>query len=407
MSGMRRISPTSFRVARRGTSREINRQIALNLVRSKQPISRAELARLMGVRRGAVSRLVKDLIRAKLVFEGAKGESKRGRKPRHLYIETRRNCALAVDVSASRILVLVTDPLGHPLLEIQELAARTRPHGFVKDLARQLERLLAEHPEFGQCLGVGVVVAGLVDIARGRLRNAPTLGWHNVEIKVPLQAALKLPVMVENDVKACVLAQLWAVRGHAPVDGPVAFVNASDGVGVGIAIDGQLLRGAQNNAGELGHVTLSMDGPLCACGQKGCWEAYVSVRAIVARYRGTDPAWPGSADLGGMTVARIVARARSGEAQALATLRETGQYLGRGFANIVKAIEPRRIYVSGEISEAWDLVLPSVRQAMRDQALIPEAGDTDIVVVPLGEQPRLRGAAALVNSPAFAAPVVA
>jgi predicted NBD/HSP70 family sugar kinase len=404
---MRRISPTSFRVARRGTSREINRQIALNLVRSKQPISRAELARLMGVRRGAVSRLVKDLIRAKLVFEGAKGESKRGRKPRHLYIETRRNCALAVDVSASRILVLVTDPLGHPLLEIQELAARTRPHGFVKDLARQLERLLAEHPEFGQCLGVGVVVAGLVDIARGRLRNAPTLGWHNVEIKVPLQAALKLPVMVENDVKACVLAQLWAVRGHAPVDGPVAFVNASDGVGVGIAIDGQLLRGAQNNAGELGHVTLSMDGPLCACGQKGCWEAYVSVRAIVARYRGTDPAWPGSADLGGMTVAKIVARARSGEAQALATLRETGQYLGRGFANIVKAIEPRRIYVSGEISEAWDLVLPSVRQAMRDQALIPEAGDTDIVVVPLGEQPRLRGAAALVNSPAFAAPVVA
>jgi len=404
---MRRISPTSFRVARRGTSREINRQIALNLVRSKQPISRAELARLMGVRRGAVSRLVKDLIRAKLVFEGAKGESKRGRKPRHLYIETRRNCALAVDVSASRILVLVTDPLGHPLLEIQELAARTRPHGFVKDLARQLERLLAEHPEFGQCLGVGVVVAGLVDIARGRLRNAPTLGWHNVEIKVPLQAALKLPVMVENDVKACVLAQLWAVRGHAPVDGPVAFVNASDGVGVGIAIDGQLLRGAQNNAGELGHVTLSMDGPLCACGQKGCWEAYVSVRAIVARYRGTDPAWPGSADLGGMTVARIVARARSGEAQALVTLRETGQYLGRGFANIVKAIEPRRIYVSGEISEAWDLVLPSVRQAMRDQALIPEAGDTDIVVVPLGEQPRLRGAAALVNSPAFAAPVVA
>jgi predicted NBD/HSP70 family sugar kinase len=404
---MRRISPTSFRVARRGTSREINRQIALNLVRSKQPISRAELARLMGVRRGAVSRLVKDLIRAKAVFEGAKGESKRGRKPRHLYIETRRNCALAVDVSASRILVLVTDPLGHPLLEIQELAARTRPHGFVKDLARQLERLLADHPEFGQCLGVGVVVAGLVDIARGRLRNAPTLGWHNVEIKVPLQAALKLPVMVENDVKACVLAQLWAVRGHAPVDGPVAFVNASDGVGVGIAIDGQLLRGAQNNAGELGHVTLSMDGPLCACGQKGCWEAYVSVRAIVARYRGTDPAWPGSADLGGMTVAKIVARARAGEAQALATLRETGQYLGRGFANIVKAIEPRRIYVSGEISEAWDLVLPSVRQAMRDQALIPEAGDTDIVVVPLGEQPRLRGAAALVNSPAFAAPVVA
>jgi predicted NBD/HSP70 family sugar kinase len=303
--------------------------------------------------------------------------------------------------------MLVTDPLGRPLLEVVEFETPRRPGGLARQLARHIDRILADHPEVGECVGVGVAVAGLVDSDSGRLRYAPTLGWREVDLLEPLQAAIKLPVVVENSVKACVLAQVWAVGGHAPIEGPVAFVNASDGVGVGIAIDGQLLRGAQNNAGELGHVTLSMDGPLCACGQKGCWEAYVSVRAIVARYRGTDPAWPGSADLGGMTVAKIVARARSGEAQALATLRETGQYLGRGFANIVKAIEPRRIYVSGEISEAWDLVLPSVRQAMRDQALIPEAGDTDIVVVPLGEQPRLRGAAALVNSPAFAAPVVA
>jgi predicted transcriptional regulator len=85
---MRRISPAGFRIARRGTPREINRQIALNLVRAKQPVSRAELSRLMGVRRGAVSRLVDDLLRSGLVFEGAKGESKRGRKPMHLYIDT-------------------------------------------------------------------------------------------------------------------------------------------------------------------------------------------------------------------------------------------------------------------------------------------------------------------------------
>ena len=277
----------------------------------------------------------------------------------------------------------------------------------MKELARTLGGLLAHHPEFGECLGVGVVVAGLVDIARGRLRNAPTLGWQDVDIRGPLESALKLPVVVENDVKACVLAQLWAVRGHAPVDGPVAFVNASEGVGVGIAIDGQLLRGAHNNAGELGHVSLSMEGPRCACGQNGCWEAYVSVRAIIARYRGTDPGWPASAEPSDVTVAKIIARAHAGEPQALATLRETGRFLGRGLATIVKALEPRRIYVSGEITEAWDVVLPCVRQAMREQALVREAGETEILIVPIGENPRLRGAAALVNSPVFAAPVVA
>ena len=404
---MRRISPTGFRIARRTTPREINRQIALNLVRSRQPISRAELARLMGVRRGAISRLVEDLLRTKQVFEGPKGETKRGRKPRHLYIETRRRCALAVDISASRTLMQVTDPLGRPLHEMQEFPTRPRPHGLVRELARHIERILAEHAGGGSCLGVGVVVAGLVDPEAGRVRYAPTLNWRNVDIRVPLEAAIKLPVVVENSVKACVLAQVWAVRGHAPVDGPVAFVNASDGVGVGIAIDGQLLRGAHNNAGEFGHVALSMDGPRCACGSKGCWEAYVSVGATIARYLGRDPTWPASARPGETTVATIVARAREGEGRAMETLCETGYYLGRGLATVVKAVEPRRIYMSGEITEAWDLIHGSVHRAMADQALTPETAETEILVVPLGEHPRLRGAAALVTSPAFAAPVVA
>jgi predicted NBD/HSP70 family sugar kinase len=127
----------------------------------------------------------------------------------------------------------------------------------------------------------------------------------------------------------------------------------------------------------------------------------------VARYRGTDPSWPESAVPSDTTVATIVARARQGEARALETLKQTGYYLGRGFATIVKAVEPRRIYVSGEITDAWDLILPRVQHAMREHALIREAGETEILVVPLGEHPRLRGAAALVNSPVFAAPVVA
>jgi predicted NBD/HSP70 family sugar kinase len=404
---MRRISTTTFRIARRGTSREINRQIALNLVRSRQPISRADLARLMGVRRGAISRLVEDLLRTKQVFEGGKGESKRGRKPRYLHIETRRSCAMAVDISASRTLMLVTDPLGHPLLEVKELPTGPSPQGLVQRLARNIDRILGEHTEVGECLGVGVVISGLVDSDRGRLRFSPTLGWRDLDLRDLLQQATKRPVVVENSVKACVLAQVWALRGHPPVDGPVVFVNASDGVGVGIAIDGQLLRGAHNNAGEFGHATLSMDGPQCSCGQMGCWEAYVSVRALIARYRGGDPSWPASAEPTDITVATIIARARGGEAQALEALRDTGYYLGRGFAVIVKAVEPRRIYMSGEITGAWDLVLPSVQRALREQALIPESGETEIVVVPLEEHPRLRGAAALVNSPAFAAPVVA
>lgn len=402
---MRRISPTEFRIARRGTSREINRQIALNLIRSKQPISRAELARLMGVRRGAVSRLVDELLDAGLIFEGAKGESRRGRKPMHLHIETRRRCVVAVDVSASHTSLLLTDLLGHPLLDVAEFPTRRRPQQVVRDVAGAIARLLGGHPEAGECTGVGVSVSGLVD-ATGRVEFSPTLGWHDVDLLEPLKAATNLPVVVENSTKACVLGQVWAVRGDAPVDGPVAFVNVSDGVGVGIAVDGKLLRGVHNVAGEFGHVPLNMYGPRCSCGQRGCWEAYVSKRAVIARYRGTDPSWPESADTASVTIEHIMARARAGEGQGLETLRETGHFLGRGFATIVKALDPRRIYVGGEITAVWDLLSPTVRETLREDAVIREAGETEILTVALGEYPRLRGAAALIHTPAFAAPVI-
>jgi predicted NBD/HSP70 family sugar kinase len=404
---MRRINLDDFRIARRGTSREINRQIALNLVRAKQPISRADLARLMGLRRGAVSLLVNELLHSGLVFEGAKGESKRGRKPMHLYIETRRRCALAVDVSASRTSILPTDLLGEPLLDVFEFPTGRRPEELVRELQRHIGRIRRDHPDFGECVGIGVVVSGMVDVESGRFKYSPTLGWRDVELREPLQAATQLPVVIENSVKACMLAQVWALGADVPGDGPVAFVNVSDGCGVGIAIDGKLLRGIHNIAGEFGHVPLNIDGPRCSCGQTGCWEAYVSKRATVARYLGADPSWPACAQPREVTIEDVVARARAGEERARETLRETGSYLGRGLATIVKAIDPRRVYVGGEVVDAWDLIEPSVRRALREQALIAEAGETEIFTVPLGDHPRLRGAAALVSTPAFAAPIVA
>jgi N-acetylglucosamine repressor len=404
---MRRINPADFRIARRGTSREINRQISLNLVRERQPISRADLARLMGLRPGAVSLIVNELLRSGLVVEGAKGESKGGRKPTYLYIETRRRCAMAVDINARYTSIVATDLLGQPLIEVSQFPTGRQPDSLVADVGDRIGRILVEHPEVGTCVGLGVVVSGVMDLAGGRLKYSPNLGWRDVDLVGPLSEATGLPVVVENSVKACILAQVWAVADDVPVDGPVAFVNVSDGVGVGIAIDGKLLRGANNIAGEFGHVPMNMYGPLCSCGGRGCWEAYVSNRAVGARYLGIDGSWSGQPAPGLPPVEDIVERARAGEPRALETLRETGYYLGRGFATIVKSIDPSRMYIGGEITTAWDLIESMVRDAMREQALTREAAETPISVVQLSEHPRLRGAAALVLTPAFAAPTVA
>jgi predicted NBD/HSP70 family sugar kinase len=406
---MRRIDPSRFRIATQGTSREINRQIALNLVRAQQPISRADLARAMGLRRSAVSVIVNELLEQRLIFEGATGQAVRGRKPTFLYIESRRRCIVAVDIRASQTFLMLTDLVGKPLGGVVGMATVREPRGLVSSLARRIKSLLAEQRDVDACEGIGVVVPGMIEYATSRVLHAPTLGWRNVALVEPLSAATGLPVHIENSGRACALAQLWTMRDEPSAPGDLVFVSVSDGLGVGVVVHGEALRGRNNTAGEFGHVTLSLEGPRCSCGATGCWEAYVSNRATIARYfnRAAESADPIPAEQQGFTIEDLIARARIGDAKAVAALQSTARYLGLGLASVIHVLDPARIYVGGEITTAWDLIGDTVRTAMAERALTPTAASTPIRPVNASEYPRLQGAAALVGAPAFAAPVVA
>ena len=407
---MRKINPHDFTVARRGTSREINRQIALNLIRAHQPVSRADLARLMNVRRGVASLLVSELLDEALIFEGAVGEAVgRGRKPTFLYIDSRERCVVGVDIRASRTYLMVTDLMGRPLGGVTSFQTNRDVAELMQELARRIKQALVNFKEVGACEGVGVVVPGMVDPAAGRVLHAPTLAWRDVNLRDPLATLVGIPVHIENSGKACALAQLWATRSDMLGSGNSVFVSVSDGLGAGIIINGELLRGRHNTAGEFGHVPLSVDGPRCSCGATGCWEAYVSNIATLSRYFGHDLSEPKprGAETAAFSVEDLIARARAGDAKALAAINSTARYLGLGLASIVNSMDPNRIYIGGEITTAWSLIEPIVRSALRERTLTDFGGATEIHVVPAEEHPRLRGAVALVAAPAFAAPMVA
>ena len=396
-------------MARRGTSREINRQIAVNLIRTRQPISRADLARLMGTTRGTVTVLVKELIGAGLVAEGATGEAPRGRKPTFLYLDARRRCVVAVDVRPTRCALMVTDIMGEPLVGMTSFATEADPDRLVTVIVERIRETLAMHPELGRCEGIGVVVPGMVDRTNGRVLFAPRLGWRDVALQEPIAAATALPVVIENSGRACALAQAWTARRDPTTAGGLVFVNVSDGLAVGVMTNGQLVRGEHNAGGEFGHIPLSLDGPLCSCGVRGCWEAHVSNLATVTRYlnRSLDPGKPIPADVLSLTVEDIVSRARHGDRLAVAALEATARFLGAGLAAVVNAVDPARIYIGGEITTAWDMLEPIVRGALDERTLAPIRGRIEMVVVPHEQLPRLRGAAALVTTPAFAVPIMA
>jgi predicted NBD/HSP70 family sugar kinase len=247
----------------------------------------------------------------------------------------------------------------------------------------------------------------MVEAETGRVLLAPNLGWRDLSLRDPLAAALGLPVQIENSGKACALAQLWATReGQAPSN--FVYITVSDGIGVGVVLGGELVRGQHNIAGEFGHVPLNVDGPRCGCGATGCWEAYVSNLATLSRYFGRDLRdRPTSPALSALTIDDLIARARGGDGKALAALLSTARYLGLGLGSVVNAIDPAHVYIGGEITAAWDLIEATVRAALAERALTPPAGATPITVVPPEQYPRLRGAAALIAAPAFARGVVA
>jgi predicted NBD/HSP70 family sugar kinase len=249
----------------------------------------------------------------------------------------------------------------------------------------------------------------MVDRTGTRILFAPRLGWRDVAFQEPLRALTGLPVVIENSGKACALAQAWSARGEAAAPEDLVFLSVSDGLGVGIVTNGQLLRGQHNAGGEFGHMPLALEGPRCACGVEGCWEAHVSNLATVSRYLGRelDPGQPVPADVAALTVEDVISRARHGDALAMAALGATAKYLGAGLAAVVNAVDPARIYVSGEITSFWEHLEPIVRATLDQRTLEPSRGHAEIVVVPPQGLPRLRGAAALVTTPAFAAPLVA
>src|SRR5262249_910532 len=292
---MRRIDPNRFHVATRRTSRHINRQIALTLIRAHQPLSRADLARRMKLRRGAVSLLVQELISERHIVEGSTGQAPRGRKPTLLYMNASQGSSVAVDIRVSRTYLVVSDPMGRLISDIVSMPTTRDPRRFTSALAVRIRELVATHPDAGKCEGIGVVVPGMVDAGTGRVLHAPTLGWRGGELRDRLAAVTGLPVQIENSGRACALAQMWQARHAATPVRNLVFVSVSDGVGVGVVVNGEVLRGHHNIAGEFAHMPFSIDGPRCSCGAIGCWEAHISNLATLTRYFGHPPE-PAAAD---------------------------------------------------------------------------------------------------------------
>ena len=395
---MRKIDLTDFRVATSETARDINRRIMLNLIRRHQPLSRAQLSRRSGLQRSTVSAIIGQLIDEGWVTEGASRTTSRGRRPRHLHLNVERAGILAVDLRPGTTRVALAGMDARFVMETAWPTPST-PADFVREVARTTQAFKRAHGEIVY-EGMGVSVAGRVN-SSGRLVFAPNLRWSAVDLRRQLEAAIELPVSIENAASACALAELWFGR-HADDVKHLVAVTVSEGIGVGLLLNGQLVHGHDAMAGEFGHVTIVEGGHPCLCGNRGCWEQYASNTAAVRHYlelKGADPA-PGTP-----TIADILRFAEDGDASAIEALNRMAHYLGVGLAPIINGLAPQVVVIIGEVTGAWKRIGPVVERIVRERSLpmiAPRFVPTDPAT-----QPRLRGAVTLVVQQHFGAPSVA
>lgn len=392
---MRRIDLKNARTARLDTIRNINRQIVLNYVREREPISRAEIARETALQRSTVSAIVDDLQADGLIEEVGEGESTGGRPPTLLRLRSAGAIAIGVAITPTTTFLATSDLAGR-VLKQKEFATDFVYDRTLDKVTESIEEILK--PNAGTIEGIGISLPGLIDPSTGNAIYVPYFKWRDVPIAHQVSSAVGLPVTIDNDANAVALAELWFGRPEVSGARDFILVLAAEGVGTGIVFDGQIYRGERGAAGEFGHMIIGTHALVpCSCGNRDCWEAFSSERATVARYQkliGKD-----SPDI---TFSEIVDKALAGEADAEKSLRDMALCLGIGISNLVVGFSPEAVVVGGEITRAWRLIENDLRTTIEHSVRrgLPSAR---ILPSTLGGNPTTMGALSLILAGKFAA----
>src|SRR5215213_4347870 len=373
--------------------REFNRLRIVDFLRTNGTASRAELSRRTGLSRSTVSTLVADLQRRGLVVERAgqfAGEGQPGRPAALLELDPSAAAAVGVDFDHDKVRVAVSD------LSRIVLAEACAPYDVDHDaqgsldLAAELvERMLQETElDRDRLLGVGVALAGPIDQDTGALHPSDVLpGWAGVDVGKKLETRLNTPAYVENDANLGALAEVTLGAGRNARF--AAYVSISSGIGAGIIVEGRPYRGHRGTAGEIGHVVVDPQGPICRCGNRGCLETLASGPALLKLVHE-------SRDRADLTVRQMIELARDGDAGCRRAIVDAGQVVGRVVAGLVNLFSPEMVVIGGDLGEAGDLLLDPLREAVRRDALPAAATELKVVAGELGERANLLGALALV-----------
>lgn len=366
--------------------RETNELKFLHLIRDKQPISRADLAKATGLRAGTVSVIVNRLLKAGVIHEGQEAPSSGGRPATYLQVNAERAYVVGISIGVHETTYAVSDFNGR-ILNQRTMRTGSDPRPFLKRLGKHIASFMETHFKRQGLATVGVSVPGLIDRAAGTVLMSPNLGWANVPVAAVLEDELGVTVQVENDANASALSELW----YGPLDvwsaHTILFILVVEGIGTGLIVNGEIYTGSRLGIGGFGHLPIDPLGPRCSCGNIGCWEALASDEATLKRFHAACP----SADPQPQNLQDIIALAQAGDACARRELLATASLLGRVIRGLAHGIAPDAIVIGGQIANAWTLIEPVLQEEMQSKYFLSGISQPTLRPATV-EQPSLFGA---------------
>jgi predicted NBD/HSP70 family sugar kinase len=387
---------TAARTGSLETLRRLNRLRVIHALRDEGMLSRADIARRTGLSRSTVSSLVGELQADGLVVERSEPAvafgDQGGRPPTLLSFAASAGVAVGIDFDHHHVRVAVSDLSSHILAErLQPLDTDRLAREGLDVAATLVEEVLEESGARREAvIGAGMCLPGPIHRSTGGTGSRSILpGWVGVSAAAEMRRRLELPITVDNDANLAALAEAAFGAGREARD--LVYLMISSGLGAGLVLNGRLYRGADGLAGELGHVIVRPDGPVCRCGNRGCLETVAGTDALAATLLAEH------GPLGGRDIARL---ARAGDPACRAAIADAGRALGTAAATLVNVLNPELLIVGGDLAGAGDLLLDGMRETLAGGALPDSAAGARVVIGSLGERATVLGAIALVLSEA-------
>lgn len=378
-----------FKTGDKHLIREINKSLILKIVRERGPISRADIAPILGLNPATVSSNIKLLLNDRLIKEIGTGESSGGRKPILLALNEEFFNCIGVDVRKDKIIAAVLNLEGKIQNRVElPLKNLDCKESIINDIIDAISRAKSECPVDDDCFfGIGVGMHGIVNFQNGISVYAPAFSWRDVNLKSILEQNFNIPVSMDNDARAMALGEKWF--GIAKNKDNFVFLNVGSGIGSGIIINGELYRGKGYAAGEIGHIRVVENGVKCVCGKYGCLDTVATEKSLIKNIVEsiqmgikTDITDLVKDDLLKIDSQVVYKAAKAGDQLAIQSFEQIGRYLGIAVANVINILNPDMVIIGGKISLAGDFVFKplidtanilSMRDCIKNVQIVPSS----------------------------------